>query len=149
MCAIPVLFPSVRVDEPAAAHGWYVDGGLRLNAPLKPALALGADALVVVAGHPTAHAPAVVPDRPAEQPELDDVVSQALDGLLADRMVEDLATLGKVNQLLGAGGSRTGGGVGAGTPGCRSWPSRPPSARPSATSPSAPTPGVFARPPVE
>ena len=46
--AIPVLFPSVHVDEPAEAAGWYVDGATRCRAPLAPALELGADRVVVV-----------------------------------------------------------------------------------------------------
>ena len=46
--AIPVLFPSVHVDEPAEAAGWYVDGATRRRAPLAPALELGADRVVVV-----------------------------------------------------------------------------------------------------
>ncbi|HEX4108606.1 MAG TPA: patatin-like phospholipase family protein, partial [Solirubrobacteraceae bacterium] len=28
--AIPLLFPSVRIEEPESARGWYVDGGTRL-----------------------------------------------------------------------------------------------------------------------
>ena len=47
--AIPLLFPPVRIESPARVRGWYVDGGTRLNAPIKPALDLGADRLVVVA----------------------------------------------------------------------------------------------------
>jgi len=35
--AIPALFPAVRLDD-----GWHFDGGTRLNAPIKPALAFGA-----------------------------------------------------------------------------------------------------------
>ena len=50
--AIPVLFPPVPVEGTDGRRRWYVDGGVRLNAPLKPALALGADAVVVVATSP-------------------------------------------------------------------------------------------------
>ena len=46
--AIPALFPSVRVDEPAEAAGWYVDGATRRRVPLAPALELNADRVVVV-----------------------------------------------------------------------------------------------------
>jgi NTE family protein len=46
--AIPIAFPPIQIP----GHGWYLDGGVRLNAPLKPAIALGADALFPVATHP-------------------------------------------------------------------------------------------------
>src|SRR5664280_1649331 len=35
--AIPALFPAVHVSQPARAQGWYLDGGARLNAPVRPA----------------------------------------------------------------------------------------------------------------
>ena len=38
-----------RSTTPSHARGWYVDGGTRLNTPIKPALDLGAERLVVVA----------------------------------------------------------------------------------------------------
>jgi NTE family protein len=60
--AIPVLFPSVHVDEPAEAAGWYVDGATRRRAPLAPALELGADRVVVVGTGGL---------RPPPDPELD------------------------------------------------------------------------------
>src|SRR5680860_1555472 len=46
--AIPALFPSVHVDQPAEAAGWYVDGATRRRSPLAAALELGADRVVVV-----------------------------------------------------------------------------------------------------
>jgi NTE family protein len=42
--AIPFLFPAVLVDG-----RYYVDGGLRMNTPLSPALRLSADRILVVA----------------------------------------------------------------------------------------------------
>jgi NTE family protein len=97
--AIPVLFPPVQVTGPAQAAGWYADGGLRLNAPLKPAIALGADALLVVATHP-AVAPAVGAQDGEHEPDVDDSIVAVIDAALVDPMVEDVRTLAKVNALV-------------------------------------------------
>jgi NTE family protein len=98
-CAIPMLFPPVRLWKPSGSPGWYLDGRLRLRAPLKPALALDADALVVVATHPLRDT-TTTPQRGGLAPDIDDLLIQIVDGALADRMVEDLRTLGKINALL-------------------------------------------------
>jgi NTE family protein len=97
--AIPVAFPAVSLPHPSGDR-WYSDGGVRLNAPLKPALALGADRLVVVATHPAeaVHGTAIAPDD--LQPEVDDQLVNVLEAVLVDRMVEDLATLRKINAVL-------------------------------------------------
>jgi len=104
--AIPLLFPPVAVREPEGRCRWYVDGGVRLNTPLKPALALGADAVVVVATHP-ATCPRD-PEAPPETgpPDVDDALVQLLDAALVDRMVEDLHTLGKLNEESPGGRAR-------------------------------------------
>ncbi len=101
--AIPVLFPSVRLSDPDGSAGdWYLDGGVRLNAPVKPALDLGADRLVVVATHPL-----VQPEspEPADLRPLDAFGSFAtvITATLVDRMVEDVRALDRVNRLLLAG----------------------------------------------
>lgn len=49
--AIPMLFPAVRVHQPAGSQGWYYDGSARLNTPLDPALELGVDRMVVIGTH--------------------------------------------------------------------------------------------------
>lgn len=98
-CAIPILFPAVRLRKPSGSSGWYLDGGLRLNAPLKPALALGADALVVVATSPMRDT-TTTPQPGGLPPDVDDISAEVLDIALVDRMVEDLRTLDKINALL-------------------------------------------------
>ncbi|MEU4345043.1 patatin-like phospholipase family protein [Nocardia sp. NPDC023852] len=97
--AIPIVFPPVRISEPQQWNGWYLDGGIRLNAPLKPAIALGTDAIAVVATHPEVDA---APALPANNlpPDVDDVVVRLMDAALVDRMIEDLRTLAKVNTLV-------------------------------------------------
>lgn len=104
--AVPVAFRPVRIErEPSSAErsqgdvtGWYVDGGVRLNTPLKPALKLGCSRLGVVATHPRSW------PAPREQadvaPDVFGVASLAVQALLADRMVEDLHTLSTINGLV-------------------------------------------------
>jgi NTE family protein len=99
--AIPVVFPPVRVNSPEGWADWYLDGGIRLNAPLKPALALGADAIVVVATHPVID-PATTTPASDTPPDVDDVIVRLMDAALVDRMVEDVRTLAKVNSLVGS-----------------------------------------------
>jgi len=105
--AIPALFPAVEVSTPDTARGWYADGGIRLNAPLKPALSLGCGRLVVVATHPAVYPASPATDRDQGPPDVDDMMVRVLDAALVDRMVEDLRTLGKINELV-ADGRRTG-----------------------------------------
>jgi len=102
--AIPVAFPPVRVPtEDGAPGGWYLDGGVRLNTPLKPALALGADAVVIVATHPAFDAaPGIAHTGESRPPDVDDTVVRVMDAALVDRMVEDVNTLAKMNVLVAA-----------------------------------------------
>jgi NTE family protein len=103
--AIPVLFPPVELTDPA---GWYCDGGLRLNTPLKPAIALEARSMIVVATSPATYPPMPPTQGGAgEAPDVDDIAVQLLDAALADSLVEDMHSLLKVNQLLSRGGSTT------------------------------------------
>ena len=101
--AIPVLFPPVQVAAPQGdgPGEWFLDGGVRLNAPLKPALALGADAVVVIATHPIVDHVTAIP-RTAEDlaPDVDDTVVRVLDAALVDRMVEDVKNLARTNLLV-------------------------------------------------
>ncbi|TQF68465.1 phospholipase [Rhodococcus spelaei] len=101
--AVPMLFRPVRVHTPRRWRGWYVDGGLRLNTPLTPAIAFGCDRLGVVATQPmtSATSPPPVDHQPTEgepsadrgQPDVYAVAALSLRVLLADRMIEDLHRL--------------------------------------------------------
>jgi NTE family protein len=96
--AIPALFGAIEITEPPAAAGWYCDGGIRLNAPLKPALALGADRVVVIALNSSRTPGGVITDRP----DVIDGVAQLLQTVLADQLAEDVATLAEINDALAA-----------------------------------------------
>src|SRR4051812_42619041 len=92
--AIPLLFPPVGVTEPAAAVGHYVDGATRLNAPIAPALALGAERVIVVGYEPLAATRAPGPAVPCR---LADVAANALDGLLLDQVAHDVRRMLAIN----------------------------------------------------
>ena len=97
--AIPALFPPVLLGD-SNNGDWHVDGGVRLNAPLKPAISLGAARLVVVATDPLDYLPVVPgPHPPGPAPIIQDEAAEIGHGLMAERMVEDIRTLTKVNSL--------------------------------------------------
>jgi|CZKU01.1.fsa_nt_gi NTE family protein len=105
--AIPVLFPSVNV----LGSNWFVDGGVRLNTPIAPAIELlekvapGRNNRVVVVS--TEPDPNQVPKRSSRP-----VVSRRPDILgegiaiiyanLVDRVAEDVQSLRRVNALVEA-----------------------------------------------
>jgi NTE family protein len=98
--AIPMLFPPVEIAHPAALAGHYVDGGTRLNSPVSPALALGADRVVVIGFQPFRARVEPGSSSGAGAPRLADVAANIIDGLLVDQVVDDLHRLATVNSFL-------------------------------------------------
>ncbi|HEY2439632.1 MAG TPA: patatin-like phospholipase family protein [Solirubrobacteraceae bacterium] len=101
--SIPGAFPAVHVEDPESARGWYYDGGTRLNTPIKPALALGARRVVVVALNPLTPGPARLAGD--QQPDVFAAAGQILLSLLGDQLVADVHTVAKINGLVGSGGA--------------------------------------------
>ena len=96
--AIPVLFPSIEVEEPAEAAGWYVDGATRRRSPLAPALELGVDKVIVVGTgslHPAEADPAL--DRASV--DLGDSGAALLGSVMDDPLRHDLHRLADRNEL--------------------------------------------------
>jgi NTE family protein len=96
--AIPALFPSIRVDEPEGAAGWYVDGATRRRVPLAPALELGADRVVVVGTG------GLQPPDPANLDrlgavDLGDGVATLLGAVMDDPVRHDLRRLAEINAM--------------------------------------------------
>ncbi|SED93902.1 NTE family protein [Rhodococcus koreensis] len=93
--AVPGLFRPIHIGTPPAWAGWYVDGGLRLNMPLKPAVQMGADRLGMVSTRPR-HWPTGLPSQQhtgTGEPDIFNAAGVILRAMLADRMVEDLHRL--------------------------------------------------------
>lgn len=95
--AIPGLFPPVEVAG-GTAPGWYLDGVARLRSPLLPALALGADRIIVVAtdAGTAGRTHAEDPRRPG----LAEGLAHVLQGLMIDELFADMRRLARFNALV-------------------------------------------------
>jgi NTE family protein len=95
--AIPILFRSARIGAE-----YYVDGFVRQNTPLAPALRLGADRVLILS---LRHKPRVALDPPplTAMPTTAQVVGKVLNALMIDRTDHDLDRLRRFNQLLETG----------------------------------------------
>ncbi len=102
--AIPFLFPAVRVGDRL-----YVDGGLRMNTPLSPALRLGASRMLVVATKrgPTGHEGRHYPDEVITQPSF--LLGKVLDALTLDQLEVELHRIELINAILERGSEVYGG----------------------------------------
>jgi len=94
--AIPFVFPPVPLDGIP-----YVDGGLRQNTPLSPALRLGSDRLLVVGLGTHKSDGDDLPKHTNASPV--NVLAKVLNALMLDHVDYDLIRLGHVNRLLGDG----------------------------------------------
>lgn len=95
--AIPALFPARMVHEPSSHSGYYVDGGVRLNAPLAPALSLGATRLIIISSHPETYG---TEGATCQVPDVLQVSAQAIHVVLGDALIEDLVQLRRLNGFL-------------------------------------------------
>lgn len=93
--ALPFLFPAVRIGD-----AWYGDGGVRLTAPLSPAIHLGAGRILAIS---TRYAPTrEEADRPSivGYPPPAQVAGILLNAIFLDLIDEDALRLRRLNQLL-------------------------------------------------
>jgi NTE family protein len=101
--AIPLLFRPVRIDG-----SWFIDGSVRQNVPLAPAIRLGAERILVVAlrqekratGEPRVDGP--------EPPGTAALLGRILNALLLDHTDYDLERLRRINAIIGQGESAFG-----------------------------------------
>jgi NTE family protein len=93
--ALPLVFPAVQIGD-----AWYGDGGIRLTAPLAPAVHLGADRILAISNHyPRSRAEA---DRPAVSgyPPTAQIIGLLTNAIFADTLDQDAFTLERVNRLV-------------------------------------------------
>jgi NTE family protein len=92
--ALPLLFPAVQIG-----NEYYGDGGMRMLAPLSPAIHLGADRVLVISTRD--EKPDPLPDRPRAYPTLGEIGGYLLDTIFMDTLNADLNRLNRINRTLG------------------------------------------------
>lgn len=100
--AIPMLFPAVRVGDQ-----FFVDGSLRQNTPMRPAMRLGANRLLLI-GLRQKEPPADVRRRQRDEaqflyPNALFLAGKLLNALMVDALEIDLERIERVNKMLEAG----------------------------------------------
>jgi NTE family protein len=105
--AIPVLFPAVKIGDQ-----FYVDGALRQNTPLRPALRLGAKRMLVIG---LRHAESPQERRARQRAEAATIYPNAffllgklLNSLMLDKVETDLERIEQTNRMLRAGAKEFG-----------------------------------------
>jgi NTE family protein len=91
--ALPLIFPAERLGT--EFHG---DGGMRMVAPLSPAIHLGANRILVIGTRDEAEDP--VPGTPAIYPSLGEIGGYLLDTIFMDTLNADLNRLRRINKTL-------------------------------------------------
>ncbi len=95
-CALPLLYPARKIE-----NLYYVDGGIRFNTPIAPAIRTGADRIVVIAPSslPRKDASATPIDPARDYPSLPFLLGKLVNALLLDPLSYDLAVLRRFNDL--------------------------------------------------
>ncbi len=94
--AIPLIFPAVQIGS-----DWYGDGGIRLSAPLAPAVHLGADRILAI----STRYQRTRPEREQAAngrayPPAAQIMGVIMNSIFVDAMDQDAHTLRRVNALL-------------------------------------------------
>ena len=93
--ALPIFFPAIRIG-----NQWYGDGGIRLAAPLSPALHLGADRVLAISTRydrtqAESDTPSIIGYPPPAQ-----VLGLLMNAVFLDLVDQDVVRLQRLNDLL-------------------------------------------------
>ena len=100
--ALPFFFPAVKIDDPGLGEGWYGDGGIRLTAPLSPALHLGADKILVITTRYARSAREAAEREIEAYPPPAQVLGVLMNAVFLDVIDRDAQTLHRINELIRA-----------------------------------------------
>lgn len=93
--ALPLLFPAVRVR-----NEWYGDGGIRMTAPLSPALHLGASRILTISTRKAKSRAQADVSQIAGYPPPAQVLGVLYNAVFLDLIDQDILRLEMVNRLL-------------------------------------------------
>jgi NTE family protein len=93
--ALPIFFPAVRIGDQ-----WYGDGGIRLIAPLSPALHLGADRVLAISTRYDRSQAESDTHMIAGYPPPAQVLGLLMNAVFLDLVDQDVLRLERLNQLL-------------------------------------------------
>jgi NTE family protein len=108
--AIPIVFPPVQISS-AGGELWFGDGGLRLVAPMSPAIRLGATHLLAVGVRSSRAADSLAQDEAGSPllfarnllaPPLAQVCGVFMNAIFLDHLDADLDHLRRMNELVAA-----------------------------------------------
>jgi NTE family protein len=91
--ALPIIFPAERIG-----NEYFGDGGMRMVAPLSPAIHLGANAILIIGTRD--EKPDLPPESPTEYPSAGEIGGYLMDSIFMDTLNADLARLKRINKTL-------------------------------------------------
>jgi NTE family protein len=91
--ALPVLFPAVQIEGL-----WYGDGGIRLTAPLSPAIHLGAQRVLAISTRSGPGREGEVAEAPYPPPA--QIAGALMDAIFLDQFDADASALERINRLI-------------------------------------------------
>jgi NTE family protein len=93
--ALPLFFPAARIG-----CDWHGDGGVRLTAPLSPALHLGAERMIAISTQYTGPRQGPLSQVPHDYPSPATLIGLLLDSVFVDMLDSDAGQARRVNALL-------------------------------------------------
>jgi NTE family protein len=93
--ALPFLFPAIEIDGE-----WYGDGGIRLTAPLSPAVHLGARRIIAVSTRYARSSEEAARPAIADYPPPAQVVGVLYNAIFLDQLDADALEMQRINRLI-------------------------------------------------
>lgn len=94
-CSLPLFFPAARIGG-----DWHGDGGVRLTAPLSPALHLGARRIIAISTQYVGYRDGALNQTPQDYPSPATILGIIFDAVFLDMLDYDALNIRRINSLL-------------------------------------------------